>query len=908
MTLAEAESLFQQGKFDEAANVFRSLAAEDDLACLPRFRLGQVLFRNKRFGEAAAIWNELYNVLDGHPGQLRQETEQLGPDVITLEGLLPFGTSYPIQAQICCLMGDAHLGQEDWQRGLNNYSTAINLSSTCWAALKGMAQCHIKLREYDRARRELLDYLEENPRDAKAYRLLAMVAKANGWYEQQMNLLHCALLIHPGHTKSLESVGKYLEQRSRFDEAIKLYRAAMERIGESVDLANHIVRINLARSRQAPNDLGALRNAIDALERTLHLDPNQTQMQVMLANLRDVYNLHQSSASLSQVDVDLTASSISRQTAGPVSASASSRTREAVAEVTPPQQPAKAPGIRPRITKPDERFGRSTLAGGVVTETSAGRAATAPVNLATGRPPPDVAANPSPPAEDGHAPALPPPPAGPAPSATAGQNAPADALTADELDRTGDDLRLSDMLLAGLTKDQIAELDLEPRGLDDAALAAEFDEAEATESITGQIPGLGSGLRVDVDMGLSASFPAQGSGMVVVAGEDSPSSVQAIGAGLETDQSPPPPTELGLSASMMLATPDDDLGRNEAVELGQARPPSIDVVGESSEGISAVPDMDQADALAAPAPPRSDEPDPHAHALPQTSLSAEPESAGLDAVSMGLDAAISPDQIAALIRAAQLSQTSEQNVYDPVQRRVVRSDDALIEPHAIAGSMSTAPEFPEVFESQHVPGSQADADAASITPIQPPMARPRPPAPPPGPITDYTRGRSAEPAATPLEPEALDHDADQPTQSSSALSRLRELLGPSARRMARQAQPPPAQPVLPPSPAPQAPRGALAPASAAQPAAAPPIRTQGSGSRTAAMQGRPPPGPEADLSEEYARLRGGPLELQVAARYYRVDLGQLRAPLKRAATGRRGLKAELKSYQQLKQERRQRRS
>lgn len=288
MTLIEAESLYQQGKFDEAGQAFSELAGTDPLAGIPRLRLGQIHFRSRRFSEAVEAWHELNGILAEKPLQLNEEAEKLGSDIITLEELLPFGAMYSAVAQLGCLIGDAYLGLEDWQHSQAAYGQALKANPACYPAIKGLAQCHIKLREFDRARRELLDYLEENPHDAKAYRLLAMVARANGWYDQQMNLLHCALLISPGHLKSLDSVSRYLEQQNRFSEALRLFQEAIEERGENPEFLNNLARLELSISRQNPISLSPIHRAINSLERSLNLEPNQTQMQLMLSNLREV--------------------------------------------------------------------------------------------------------------------------------------------------------------------------------------------------------------------------------------------------------------------------------------------------------------------------------------------------------------------------------------------------------------------------------------------------------------------------------------------------------------------------------------------------------------------------------------------------------------------------------------------
>jgi len=145
---------------------------------------------------------------------------------------------------------------------------ALDLNPSLVETEKALAGLYLSGGKFVAARSIYLRLIERNPRDADGHIGLALALDGEGQRGAAEKSFREAVAVEPGFWATYNSLGGFLFERGRVDEAIEAYRRVTELTPSSASAYN-----NLGAALQMKGDLNA---AADAFMRSLEIDPSRS--------------------------------------------------------------------------------------------------------------------------------------------------------------------------------------------------------------------------------------------------------------------------------------------------------------------------------------------------------------------------------------------------------------------------------------------------------------------------------------------------------------------------------------------------------------------------------------------------------------------------------------------------------
>ena len=208
----DGRKLFDEGKFSEAAVLFRNAVELDERNTAALFAQGLALYRMKKYEDAVRVLNRLLDREPGHEKALR-----LLPTVL------------------------ATLGQQD--EALHAYDHGISRFPDNYWFYYGKAKVYIGLGNNSEAAKALEQAVERAPGLIELYETLASVYAAQGKMEKAFGTAQTILGKNPRNPRALVISADYKRMTGRLEEALEDYRIAAESIETRAYAEHYIMEI-----------------------------------------------------------------------------------------------------------------------------------------------------------------------------------------------------------------------------------------------------------------------------------------------------------------------------------------------------------------------------------------------------------------------------------------------------------------------------------------------------------------------------------------------------------------------------------------------------------------------------------------------------------------------------------------
>ncbi|MCA9578679.1 MAG: tetratricopeptide repeat protein [Polyangiales bacterium] len=148
---------------------------------------------------------------------------------------------------------------------------------------------HYEKREFDKAEHFLRQCLERDVRFADVLNMMGVIAHDRGQLEEAQQHFEEALRVNPNYTEAALNLSVTYNDVGRYDDAKRIYQAAMEHGEESPGKLDPFVMGKIANlhveTAQGYTDVGLISEAMHELRKALLLCPHFADVRVKLANL-----------------------------------------------------------------------------------------------------------------------------------------------------------------------------------------------------------------------------------------------------------------------------------------------------------------------------------------------------------------------------------------------------------------------------------------------------------------------------------------------------------------------------------------------------------------------------------------------------------------------------------------------
>jgi tetratricopeptide (TPR) repeat protein len=148
---------------------------------------------------------------------------------------------------------------------------------------------HYEKREFDKAEHFLRQCVERDVRFADVLNMLGVIAHDRGHLEEAQQHFEEALRVNPNYTEAALNLSVTYNDVGRYDDAKRIYQAAMDHGEESPGKLDPFVMGKIANlhveTAQGYTDVGLLSEAMHELRKALLLCPHFADVRVKLANL-----------------------------------------------------------------------------------------------------------------------------------------------------------------------------------------------------------------------------------------------------------------------------------------------------------------------------------------------------------------------------------------------------------------------------------------------------------------------------------------------------------------------------------------------------------------------------------------------------------------------------------------------
>jgi tetratricopeptide (TPR) repeat protein len=219
-----------QGKYEDAAAIYRQLIQNNAKDIEALLGLARVLSWQKKYQKSAAIYQQVRDLRpdlpDGEIGLLRLKAWQ-GEHVVAEERLKALLTKYPKRFDLLLLLGQVTAWQEKFEVSVNYFKKLLELYPDNMEALQGLAKTYQWMRKTDEGVQLYSKILEKDPENLEALLGIGILHSHAGNHAEAIKYLERARDLAPDRQDIHAMLGKLYSWAARLDDSIREHQKSI---------------------------------------------------------------------------------------------------------------------------------------------------------------------------------------------------------------------------------------------------------------------------------------------------------------------------------------------------------------------------------------------------------------------------------------------------------------------------------------------------------------------------------------------------------------------------------------------------------------------------------------------------------------------------------------------------------